>query len=704
MVGFLAAPIFAKSNRYGRGDWQQYHSHDQVAITSIQHFGQIPLWSPYTRGGLPYLASSSPNNLSPFFPLKLIWGTALGTKLAIAVQLWIGFLLMFWLARDLGLGRAWALFPASLFACCTFIIAQIAGGHAWAIPFVYYPGIVLGFRLACTRLAWIAFPAFLISLTVLEGGIYPFPYLLVLFAFYAVSACFGGFPHRGPAHPRPSFRPLLVMVAMFGLGLLLASPKLLPQLVYVLGNPRKVDCYDQIPLWMAWELFTSRRVGHDWPLLTSQSYGWWGEYSHFIGELALAVAAGTAALRFRRYAALCIFCLLFFLLMLGNHGPWSPFELLSSLPVYGNLRVPTRFGFLVWLHLILIVAFGLRDLAEAAGRLSPRGLRLAVSALLVPLLALALAGDIARQNRRWLKKRFWTEEKPSARASFGSFQQVKSGRYGSYLRTRVNLGSVGAHEPNPIPRSPKIRTGDVPQYRLSRRRAGTVEQRYWSPNRLEFNVDLRQSARLVINQNHYRGWRTSRGRVVSQYGRLAVALPPGRARVVVDFWPPGLTAGLLLALLGALGCLAALLFGREVALSPSRREPARLSAKAAGAVAVGGPLALVAVVVVAGLLFQPSFDSLMADARDYVVQRWQKGDRVVLCPPCAGPSCARFKGLAKHSCQKRPKLDGKRNQRLWMVYTRPVQKGRWVEPMTEGYRIVERKRIAYFEISLIVPR
>ncbi len=180
-------------------------------------------------------------------------------------------------------------------------------------------------------------------------------------------------------------------------------------------------------------------------------------------------------------------------------------------------------------------------------------------------------------------------------------------------------------------------------------------------------------------------------------------LPPGQARVVVDFWPPGLSAGLALAALGVLCCLALLLFGRRIAPAPGRAEPARLSAKAARAVAVGGPLALVGIVAMAGLLFQPSFDSLMADARDYVAQRWRKGDRVVLCPLCAGPSCARFEGLAKHSCQKRPKLDGKRNQRLWMIYTRPVQKEKWVKSMTEGYRVVERKRFAYFEPSLIAP-
>lgn len=703
VVGFLLGPIFARPHRYGRGDWQQYHSHDQIAITSLEHFGQIPLWSPYTRGGKPYLASSSPNNLSPFFPLKLIWGTALGTKLALAVQLWIGFILMFLLARDLGLGRLWALLPASLFASCTFLVVQIAGGHAWAVPFVYYPGIILGYRLAAANLAWVPFPALLISLTVLEGGIYPFPFLLVLFAFYSLSACFGGFPDRGPVRARPHLRPLLVMAAIFLPGLLLVCPRLIPQIAYLQGNPRIVDCYDQIPLSLAWESFTSRRVAHEWPLLTSQNYGWWGEYTHFMGELGLALAAATAVLRFRRYAALCLYCLLFFLFMLGNHGPWSPYELLSSLPVYENLRVPTRFGFLVWFHLIFIITFGLRDLSDFARGLGSPRLRVGLGTVLVSLLALGVVTDVAVQNRRWMKKRFWKADKPDAGVTFGSFRQVRSGRYGTYLRTRLNLGSYGAYEPNPTPRSRKIRLGDVPQFWLAERAVGRVEQQYWSPNRLEFEVDLDRSTQLVINQNHYPGWRASRGGVVSRAGLLAVDLPTGAGRVVVDFWPPGLTAGLLMGLLGLLACLAAPVFGYRVALSSGRGEATELTPLAKRAIDLGGPAALVLTVAVASLLFQPSFDQLMARAHDHVARNWKRGDRLVIYPPCAGPSCARFDEFSKHSWKKRPLLDGRRKHRLWLVYTRPVQKRKVVKRMTEGYRVADRKRFSYLEVSLIEP-
>ncbi len=704
VVGVTVGPVYEHPFRYGKGDWQQYHQHDQVALTTIKDFGQVPLWSPYSKGGIPFLASSSPNFLSPFFIVKLIFGTALGTKIAFTLQFLVGFVLMFLLARDLSMGWPLCLFPAALFSSCAMIVVHTAGGHAWALPFLYYPGIIWGYRRAFRNLAWLPFPALLVALTILEGGIYPFPFLIILFGLYTISACFGGFPLDGPMGWRPDWRPIALSFCVFGLGILLGAPKLVPQIAYLLANPREVFNYDQIPVSMLWDVFTSRQAEARWPRMAFQNYKWWGEYSHFIGEAGVLLASAAIVLRFRKYPSLAIFCLVFILLMLGNHGPWSPYELLKRLPMYQNLRVPTRFGFLVVFHAVLLLSLGIQDLVRYLKRFPQNRLAVAGVRYLIPLVAVGLVADVAIQNSRWMANKFRVSEKGDPDAPLEEFRQVKSSVYGTYLRIRRNLGSPSAYEPNPIPKSRAIRRGDVPQFRLRNRRHGSARELYWTPNKLGFEVDLKRASTLIINQNHYRGWNASYGSIDSYRGLLAVQLPRGKAKLEVYFWPLGLTLGLVLGAFGILGCAAALAFGRGLALPPVSRPHLQLSERAGLAVAVGGPCAMVLVVLVASALFQPSYAELMAQAHEHLSQRWRKGDVLKHYPKCVGPSCKQFKKLSQVDWDRRPRLDGKEEKRMWLLFNSRAYDPEAPDRLKRRYRIAGQWHFNYLELTLLEPK
>jgi len=704
IVSAIMAPAFRDPYNYGWGDWQVYAQFDQAPVTAMKHFGQIMLWSPYTNGGIPYISSSSPNYLSPFFILKVIFGVALGTKIVISLQLLLGFVFMYLLARDLQMGRMLSLLPSALFTASAMIVVHISGGHLWACPFLYYPAIILSYRLCFRNPAWIALGAFFIALTLFEGGIYPFPFLIILFSLYTISACFGGFPMDGPLHLKPDCRPVLFTFVMFAAGIMLAAPKLIPQMLYLRENPREIFNYDQIPFSLAWDVFTSRHSTFHWDRLSFQNYKWWGEYTQFIGEIGVLLAGATILLRFRKYAVHAIFCLIFFLLMLGNHGSWSPYELLRNLPFYSNLRVPTRFGFLVAFHAGFLAAYGIRDLALHVRKIRTPMLRYGITHVLLPVIAVAFAADVTYQNAQWMYSRFRIPERGNPDAPIEEFRQVHSGGHGSYIHIRRNIGAVNGYEPNPIPRSRNLRIGKVPQYWLKVPGSGSVKQTYWSPNRLEFSADLEEAGTLVINQNHYTGWHSSVGEITSQGGLLAVKLPDGRNEVSVYFWPPGLTMGLILSIIALIIVIAIVIWGKKLPLREPDVKPVAFSRKGAFAIAAGGPPLLVVAVLAASALFQPSYDELMTDAEEYLSEHWKKGDVLLHYPECIGPSCKQFSKFQTAGWRAVVRPDNLKNRRLWILYNRPNYDPHGPDKLKRLYRVLQSRDFGYLELTLLVTK
>ena len=94
----------------------------------------------------------------------------------------------------------------------------------------------------------------------------------------------------------------------------------------------------------------------------------------------------------------------------------------------------------------------------------------------------------------------------------------------------------------------------------------------WTPNRLEYDVQLNAPAILVVNQNYETGWRADDRAVVGAFvpggprlshdvhahGLLAVELPAGTHHLVLRHRPPGLWLGAILTALGMLLSVAAL--------------------------------------------------------------------------------------------------------------------------------------------------
>jgi hypothetical protein len=92
---------------------------------------------------------------------------------------------------------------------------------------------------------------------------------------------------------------------------------------------------------------------------------------------------------------------------------------------------------------------------------------------------------------------------------------------------------------------------------------GSVSRVDWSPNRIDLRADLREPARVRVNQNWHPGWRATVGDTVSDNGLIAVDLPAGRHDLTLRFLPRSALAGLFASLIALIGLIWIVRFPRQ---------------------------------------------------------------------------------------------------------------------------------------------
>jgi hypothetical protein len=110
--------------------------------------------------------------------------------------------------------------------------------------------------------------------------------------------------------------------------------------------------------------------------------------------------------------------------------------------------------------------------------------------------------------------------------------------------------------------SPLLQSDLPKEQYLVEANAGRVTRTYWSPNRLEFELDLARPALLRVNQNWHPGWKSNLGEVRSHEGLLTVTLPKGSYKLWLRFLPRSALFGFAISLI-ALAALVALIVNRK---------------------------------------------------------------------------------------------------------------------------------------------
>jgi hypothetical protein len=541
----------------GTDDWRHFALLWETARVALREFHQFPSWNPYHCGGIVLFQEPEAPFPGPLFLLTFFWlPTAVGMKAWIFVHLLAGTLGARALVTDEGGGVPEQILGAAVMAACGFYAEHIGGGHLSFTPFLYLPAIVWAFRRSLADLRYAVLVAALLAATVLEGGTYPAPLMAVALAAETLSRLGSRDDRRGMLRAIP-----VVLV----LGGLLCSVRLLPVLAFLREHPRHepIDDFLRIP-----ELFSFWITREHGRAMSNHRYVW-PEYDDYVGvvPVALMLAGAAVALFGRRdrdarrvrRIDLAVLVVMVWCALGGNKGA-SLFKLLHTLPVFDSLRVSSRFlG-------PAMVAFGLLAAASlAAGRnwiarVRPGAERaVAVAAVLI---AVGVAADVTLTNQRLLQQGLGAPL-PDGPPRTDFFQNPTAAYWRLPAFPVEGYGTRGCYVALDWKPAPELWLGRRPQAAVNPPAAGTATETAWTPNRLEFEVQLSAPALVVVNQNWDSGWRAGGGEPVGPFvagatrlsdlhahGLLAVELPAGAHHVVLRHRPSQLWLGSILTLLG----------------------------------------------------------------------------------------------------------------------------------------------------------
>jgi hypothetical protein len=586
-------------------DWRHFAMLWEAARVALRDFHQFPSWNPYHCGGLVLYQHPESPFPGPLFLLTFFWlPTAAAMKVWIVAHLVCGTLGARALIADRGGNSAEQLLGAALMAASGFFAQHIGGGHLSFTPFLYLPLILWGFRRsighrnpqrvpvpsrdglrpaepgyvhASYDLRYTVVVAGLFAVTVLEGGTYPAPLMAVALGAECLA-------RLGSAEDRRAMARAVPVVAV--LFVLLAGVRLLPALHYLAEHPRLEPLDDGIGLGEVLSFWTTSE--HPRRMATHRYV--WPEYDTYVGvvPVALMLLGILVALLVRdprrreRRLDLAMFATLVWC-ALGRVRPLSLAALLHALPVFRALRVPSRFlG-------PAMVGFGLLAAsALAAGRrfAEGRGPRVALATRAIGLvLVLGVALDVCLTNQRVMQQGL-EPVLPAGPASSDFFQNSAADYSRLPTYPVAGFGTRGCYVALEWKPAPGIVDGPGPQVRLEPPTAGTILATHWSPNALQFDIQLDAPAIVVVNQNYETGWHVNGGEKLGAYvvperrfwdirarpsdlpakgaiGLLALSLGPGTHHSALWHRPPWLWPGALLSLVGVALSVAMLLRARR---------------------------------------------------------------------------------------------------------------------------------------------
>ena len=526
------APVFRYPGLFPQSyDWRYFSSWIEVGRRSLLWFHQVPLWNPYGCGGEVLLANPQSMVASPLAFLPLAFGTALGLKLSLVVYYFCAFDGMYRLARSYQVSLPGALLASVLFGAGGWLALHISSGHANFASAALFPYLIVFYRLATQgKASWTIPLGAVAAWIVCDGGTSTPAMAAVLLASFAVI----------DAIALRSARPFLALF-LGGLSAAAFSAfRLLPALQFAIDHPRRQFETDSTTIWQM------LRDGYWWRGLQpvpGKRY-WFHEYGWRLSYVTPPLIVWS--LRVKRTRSLWIIAAVGAAIVAGDAIPYGPWWLLEQLPLFRDLRVPSRYAILFALAFPLLCAAAFDDLRA---RFATRSWARPVATAIVVLAALdGLAFD-------WycFHDTFNTEMIVAGRDT--PFHQVKGDWRLMMSDVMAGHGVIGCDEEAPLQRAARLDEGPGPQVKLdaaSEAGAGTVREASWSPNRVDVEVALSKPATVLFNQNWNEHWKSTRGEIVKwgekwpadrDGGRLAVAAPAGRYTLSVYYRPGTFVVG-----------------------------------------------------------------------------------------------------------------------------------------------------------------
>jgi 4-amino-4-deoxy-L-arabinose transferase-like glycosyltransferase len=196
-AGFLD---LSAATRLPGNESEVFQSLDWTLINSLRHYGQFPLWNPYIRTGIPYVADPMLHIYNPVVTLPvLLFGVRAGFKLAMFFSFVLAALGMWRLARELDFKSPARIWVALMYAFAGQPLAHFfQGQYLFILGFAWIPWIVAGLFLVVRtrRRRYAAMTVFFLGLLFFSGNAYYSFYILLIASIFVLVMLPQFQPHR----------------------------------------------------------------------------------------------------------------------------------------------------------------------------------------------------------------------------------------------------------------------------------------------------------------------------------------------------------------------------------------------------------------------------------------------------------------------------------------------------------------------------
>ena len=350
---------FSVLDRHGGfgSDWAYFAQIYEAARLSILKYHQFPWWNSWSLGGVPLYANPQFGLFSIPMLFVLLFGTVVGLHLSVMVYILLGFWGMYLLLNRLkASSRYIAILLAYIWTFSGFIAAHMAIGHLTFSAYLISPWFFLTLLNIRKKRGWVWFglvTTFIvvqsphnIAVDVLTIGI--------AVAIFQVTRLFFLREKSILQIIKPYILSLVIIVP-------LVSFKLLFVLQYLHEYPRITPLDATVPASLLIAALIFRNFQGVSNALGSV-YGWW-EYADYISIITFALFCYMFVSKLLRKKKLDIIdwtivisIAVVFLLSLGPIFYLSPYTLIHTLPIFGEMRVPSRWIGWVSFGVILFLA------------------------------------------------------------------------------------------------------------------------------------------------------------------------------------------------------------------------------------------------------------------------------------------------------------------------------------------------------------
>lgn len=497
VLGFLLHP-----NSVIKNDWDYFLQLYEAFRISILEYRQFPWWNPWVAGGVPLFANPQFALFSIESVSVLILGSLYGLKIAVLVYYILGFWGMYKLSKRITSNEPRSVLVAYIFTFGGFTASHISVGHLTFAMYLLVPWLlylfVIRFDTKYSFLYFALFIAFFINSSphyiVIQSAIL----VVILYLFDYARRFINGYT-----------MPIRKDLAVFFIASILCIHKLVFAYQYVSFFPRDIDTSASNSLAL---IFSSvfQPYYTTVPLSNySLLYGW-HEYYAYTGLLLIILIL---IILYRQifykkeryvYSNLCFFVgAIALLISMGPFSSWSPYMILSRMPILKNMSVPSRW--VGWAVLFLLIGI----------LLSKAKIKFFNTILLIIVIELFLI------NRLLFFHDAVKFIPPVSRAKFDTFTDYEkndSNRF--YKSTLANLSEVHGYEPiigYQYDQRPTKRIGSNLGGKLISDNAEIVS---FTPNKIV--IKRLSEGNIILNINPSNYWRVNGKQIFRAYRAVEI--------------------------------------------------------------------------------------------------------------------------------------------------------------------------------------